>query len=1707
MFRRNALVVLVCILFSLLLIGSAHAVNLTCRNNLTYASDYYACGHELVDKGQYEDALQAFRTARSMDARFYNEHLGISGEIGWVLNKLGRYEEALAEFEISEKYHPEWINDYSIYYDEGCLLAKLGRDEEALVEFEHSLNEIYTSTYALFNKGVVLAKLGRYSEAKEAFEKARKSYGSRVPLLGSYREAANTYDIARGIAHPEEIPTPAIPSSPGRSVYPTTTYIYGLSTDLQMRKGNDFSARYQFDDAVQAFDQVLVNDPSNYQAMERKGVALANLGRFEEARASLDQATLYLDYHTDEAYYLDAWYVKGWVLANLGKYDEAIEAFNKALMVDPDFFTADYNKAWVLAKQGKYDEAVAAYNRSLNWENQQRLSVKTWSILGPLGDFKDAADAIDKAGNQIPLPTPKETLIYQTDFSQDPQWLTNRPHDYYWKPEKGVYYFLSEENPGYAELPVPYNGTSFRLEFDITIIHADKGTTALFGLSQYNSTYNEQNAILAEFKSWKSGMYRNVKNGDKSYQIIAIDSARHTSNEQYQGFCRVNTEDDRELPTFGENRIYHVIIQYNKEKNIIETKVTDNLHEKNYFVCSGIWDELGIFRNMDRIILVVREDENAYIEGFIDNVRLSAIDTSVTPVLVIPSGSTAIQGTSGETNATTSTTGPDGGGLDFSMIAIALLVIAGVAGTGVFLWNKSQKTPSPEQERQRIQKLHQSVGTRIAALEFFSGSVRPLFEKSENFIIEEKYPEANKELLVAEKRIREIEKLEITVQQWKKEGFDLSCLFMRVNNNPDDLIPAFNEFKSGVAKTKEFEHELADILREHQEVVKEEKINRHIEWIQQNIKDPQKADRIKEEFNEIRRCIIVHEKTKNQIKTIRDLFDSVISRASGIAIFGGFLQGRTEQARMQYESGHYGTAYEILKKIEPEIDELKKYEIQITNWKSQGYSTIKLENASYDTFETIKIRIDEFGQKVDKLQKIKIRLQNLKNTHQKTLSLPELSASLSIIEQKIIDPEEEIFLEKEINSLEEKVQQTVHLRKEQTLKIRSHIKKITSSPFARDSTKKMIIPIEKACAVDDFIAAGQMLNTLAVQNIASLKTEIDQLKKEGAYVPQTTEILDAFIKVNNYSDAILETEKCTEKMGRLKQIFAQAKALRNKITDSNLVTIFDEGQYAEFIRLVQNEEKQVDQIEAARKDAQDLLAQAEKIGKVPESVYHLIHSSAPEDIDHAAEELAKFKKTARPHLALSFNRRKMEMHVWHRVNITIENIGNAHALDVNFSFSREFETRWIRPKSIDAGKTETFDNIAIKPAIKGEVPLEIALTFHDVQNNEYTEKEEFFIDVSESGTPHTPAYTPEATPPKIASTKQLPAELTHMFTDSQYIGRGGFARVFKATKRDGKNVAIKVPISIDPSTGRTFVSEIQNWTKMVHENIVKVYDYNIMPPYFEMELCDESLANLKKPVLNEKAAWLVFSICEGLKYAHSQNIIHRDLKPQNILLKNGIPKISDWGLSRVMLSQSTTSASGSFTLYYAAPEQVNNRKQDARTDLWQLGVIFYELTTGTLPFKGETVTDTIIAIATHDPVQPSTINPDAKELDSIVMRCLEKDPAKRYQSVLELQKEIGTFLKMNYTNSLNESLISKNYGRSADYCADLLLVNMKLGGMVDSYKYASDLVQFVSGELKTVTEEFAAQLKVRMEMNLLTIPDELINKADLLVHKIKMQRK
>ena len=367
--------------------------------------------------------------------------------------------------------------------------------------------------------------------------------------------------------------------------------------------------------------------------------------------------------------------------------------------------------------------------------------------------------------------------------------------------------------------------------------------------------------------------------------------------------------------------------------------------------------------------------------------------------------------------------------------------------------------------------------------------------------------------------------------------------------------------------------------------------------------------------------------------------------------------------------------------------------------------------------------------------------------------------------------------------------------------------------------------------------------------------------------------------------------------------------------------------------------------------------------------------------------------------------------------------------------------------------------------------------------------------------PHlTPAqFTPSPTTPKT-----FPSELAEFYTEVEYIGKGGFARVFKAKrKKDGKVVAVKIPISLDPATGKSFLREIENWTKLKHPNIVRVYDYNILPiPFFEMEYCESSLEKLPKPMDVREAALLIFNAAEGLKYAHSKGIIHRDLKPSNILLKNGVPKISDWGLSKVVTeSRSTTTTS--FTPLYAAPEQLSRAKfgrTDERTDLWQLGVIFYELVTGKLPFESDDYYELMAMILSSDPVPPSQLNPEAKEVEPIIMRMLAKQKEERYESVAELQSDLATYLGIELRNELKKSQTIGDRRKVIYYLGNLLLLSMKTGNISGAYKYANDFTRITSGELKAQFEELREQIELRMDEGL-DIPLELIEKAEILVHE------
>ncbi|WFN35656.1 protein kinase [Methanogenium sp. S4BF] len=262
----------------------------------------------------------------------------------------------------------------------------------------------------------------------------------------------------------------------------------------------------------------------------------------------------------------------------------------------------------------------------------------------------------------------------------------------------------------------------------------------------------------------------------------------------------------------------------------------------------------------------------------------------------------------------------------------------------------------------------------------------------------------------------------------------------------------------------------------------------------------------------------------------------------------------------------------------------------------------------------------------------------------------------------------------------------------------------------------------------------------------------------------------------------------------------------------------------------------------------------------------------------------------------------------------------------------------------------------------------------------------------------------------------FPATLSDRYREVTFIGKGGLARVFRAVRRkDGAVVAVKVPISFDETTGRIFLKEMKLWEGLSHPNIVRICSVNILPvPYVEMEYVPKSLAGVTLPLPPEEAVVIVEGIVRGLMYAHEHGIIHRDIKPHNILLaEENTAKITDWGLGAVMGDGHESSVVG-FSIQYAAPEQIAPRRfgdADPRTDIYQTGIVFYELLTGRRPFGDGGLGEMTDAILSEIPAPPSSRVPAAAPWDDIVMRCIAKEKGDRYPSAAALAEALDTTSK------------------------------------------------------------------------------------------------
>lgn len=327
----------------------------------------------------------------------------------------------------------------------------------------------------------------------------------------------------------------------------------------------------------------------------------------------------------------------------------------------------------------------------------------------------------------------------------------------------------------------------------------------------------------------------------------------------------------------------------------------------------------------------------------------------------------------------------------------------------------------------------------------------------------------------------------------------------------------------------------------------------------------------------------------------------------------------------------------------------------------------------------------------------------------------------------------------------------------------------------------------------------------------------------------------------------------------------------------------------------------------------------------------------------------------------------------------------------------------------------------------------------------------------------------------------IPAELAARYGDWEFLGQGGFARVFRATRQDGKMIAVKIPREFTMVTGMNFVAEIQNWTGLSHENIVRVYAFNVLPiPFFELELCDTSLETTKTPIDPLIASLRMHGICRGLAYAHDHGIVHRDLKPSNILIQGGLCKISDWGLCKELCNE-PKSSQFACTIPYAAPEQIHGTGTDKRTDIWQVGAIFYELVTGILPFPGEDPICQIAGITTRQPIPPSDIVLAAAGVEQIILRCLEKNPDDRWQDSGELLKVMTSFLREELAHRIDRAITEKNNQVAAWYACQLLILSLEEEDLHSGYRAAGELVNFLPWHRQGPVRELMKKMQNAMQ--------------------------
>jgi len=271
--------------------------------------------------------------------------------------------------------------------------------------------------------------------------------------------------------------------------------------------------------------------------------------------------------------------------------------------------------------------------------------------------------------------------------------------------------------------------------------------------------------------------------------------------------------------------------------------------------------------------------------------------------------------------------------------------------------------------------------------------------------------------------------------------------------------------------------------------------------------------------------------------------------------------------------------------------------------------------------------------------------------------------------------------------------------------------------------------------------------------------------------------------------------------------------------------------------------------------------------------------------------------------------------------------------------------------------------------------------------------------------------------------------LDNRFKILSIISRSGMASIYEAIDTDtGEIVAVKVPLmqcESDPTLFSRFLMEEEIGKKLKHPYIIRIIPVEnksrpyLVSEYLKGQTLGQKLRNVR-PLSVDESLSIASRMCEALTCMGEHGIVHRDLKPDNVMLcEDGSIRILDFGIAKTGIRRLTFAGFSTVlgTPDYMAPEQVKGKRGDARTDIYSLGTMLYEMVTGRVPFQGDNPFAAMNARVAGDPLRPREIRPEIPEqVEEIVLKALEPKPDDRYQTAAEMKVDLDQPERVQVTN-------------------------------------------------------------------------------------------